>query len=75
MTQSTENQNTDQNPRTTDGHDKPQREDQPLKQINDDPDDAENGTTKCVHRKNAQGDHAGKGHDPQDFDPINPAAD
>lgn len=50
-----------------------QREDQPLKELNDDPEDAENGTND-VDKQNAQGDHAGSAHDPAAFDKVDPAA-
>lgn len=44
-----------------------QREDQPLKELNEDPDEAENGTASDSDRRNAQGDHAGSAHHPSEF--------
>ncbi|WP_322889667.1 MULTISPECIES: hypothetical protein [unclassified Yoonia] len=49
-----------------------QREDQPLKELNEDTDDTENGTND-VDKRNAQGDHAGSAHDPAAFQPVDPA--
>ncbi len=44
-----------------------QREDQPLKELNEDPDETDNGTASDSDRRNAQGDHAGSAHDPSEF--------
>jgi hypothetical protein len=62
------NSNEEAAPKTPDH----QREDQPLKELNEDPDEAENNTADDDDRRNAQGEHEGSPHDPVEFEPVNP---
>lgn len=71
MTHSHGNDDQPQKERVLPGTPAHQREDQPLKEMNEDPEeseDSENGTDDAA-KQNAQGDHAGSAHDPAAFHP------
>ena len=54
------------------GKAKPQREDQPLKELTEPAEDPEQSGKDDIKRQNAQGEHEGAPHDPSEFDPLNP---